>query len=161
MLPLIRASVEWLGFLLRYPSFLTPPLFVCWLVCLFVCWLVCLFVITNGKCEIKYTLCLKFYTFRVHRIICLPIFKKIVKQKKKTFFIANYAIFNYQNRRFSIKRIPFIFRFKRIPVFLVKTNQKWNIWCLPSPTALVLKFEGLFVCLVVCLLSQMKKEEIF
>ena len=54
----------------------------------------------NEKCENKYTICLKLYTFKAHPVINLSTFEN----PKKTFFIANYSNFNFQNRGFSIKK---------------------------------------------------------
>ena len=57
----------------------------------------------NEKCENKYTICLKLYTFKVQPVINLSTFEN----QKKTFFIANYSNFNFQNRGFSIKKNSF------------------------------------------------------
>ena len=85
----------------------------------------CLRIITYGhkneKRENKYTICLKLYTFKVQPVINLSTFEN----PKKTFFIANYSNFNFQNRGFSIKKnsffsikkISIFFRLKRIPFF--------------------------------------------
>ena len=56
---------------------------------------------TIEKCENKYRMCLKLYTFKVHPVINLLIFEK----SEKTFFIANYSNFNFQNRGCLIKQL--------------------------------------------------------